>query len=162
MAAEPSTGRGDVGGAGPAVRADDEVAQGGHDRGAVAGADLGEVLGEGDVADLVQPVLDAPVRADGVGELARAGRLAGQISDRIDRFGAPRPGGSSLAIAGDLDGQRGAGEADSGRDRGHLDGAGLDPPVGLPVVPSATGTSVQGSPDSWPTRVGWFALTVSR
>ncbi len=36
---------------------------GGHDAGTGAGADPGGVLGEGDVADVVQPVLDAPMPA---------------------------------------------------------------------------------------------------
>jgi hypothetical protein len=45
---------GDVGGAGEAVSADCEVAQYGHHGGAVSGADLGEVLGEDDIAHLLQ------------------------------------------------------------------------------------------------------------
>jgi hypothetical protein len=39
--------------------ADGEVAQAGHGAGGGAGAELGGVLGEGDIADVVQP-LDAP------------------------------------------------------------------------------------------------------
>ena len=41
---------GDVGGAGLAVAAEGEVAQGGHDGWAVAGADLAVVFGEGHIA----------------------------------------------------------------------------------------------------------------
>jgi hypothetical protein len=56
-----------------AEHADDQVAQAGHDVGACAGADLGGVLTEGDVAKAVQR-LDRPVPAQqvGVGQ-ARAG-----------------------------------------------------------------------------------------
>ena len=49
-----TAGAGDVAGASQAVTADREVSQGGHDRGPVAGADLGKVLAEGDIADPVQ------------------------------------------------------------------------------------------------------------
>jgi hypothetical protein len=67
---------GDVDGPGLAEHADDQVAQGRHDAGSGAGADLGGVLGEGGVADVVQP-LDAPVAAQQVGEPGRAGQLEG-------------------------------------------------------------------------------------
>jgi hypothetical protein len=53
---------------GPAEHADGEVAQAGHHVGAGAGANLGGVLGEGGVADVVQAVLDRPVPAEVVGE----------------------------------------------------------------------------------------------
>jgi len=43
--------------------ADGGVAEGGHDLGAVADADLGVVFGVGDVAHPVQAVLDRPVTA---------------------------------------------------------------------------------------------------
>jgi hypothetical protein len=72
MSADVSAGGGDVGGAGESVDADGQVAQGGHGGGAGAGADLGVVLGEGDVADPVQAVLDAPVAAEGGGDLIGA------------------------------------------------------------------------------------------
>lgn len=48
---------------------DGQVADGRHGPGRVAGADLGGVLGEGDVADVMQR-LDAPVAADEVGQAA--------------------------------------------------------------------------------------------
>jgi len=46
-----------------------EVAQGGHDLGAVAGADPGGVFAAGDFADVVEG-FDAPVAADPSGEQA--------------------------------------------------------------------------------------------
>ncbi len=75
MAADASARGGDVGGAGEAVEADGEVSQGCHHGRTVAGTDLGEVFGEGDVADPVQPILDAPVGSEGVGELGGLGWL---------------------------------------------------------------------------------------
>jgi hypothetical protein len=47
-------GRGDVGGPDDAVAAEGQVAQGGHIRGAVPGADLGQVLGSAGDVDPVQ------------------------------------------------------------------------------------------------------------
>ena len=58
-----AAGSGDVAVPGQAMQGDGEVPEGGHDSGAVAGADLGCVLGVGDVADVVQG-LDLPVPAD--------------------------------------------------------------------------------------------------
>ena len=57
MAADVAAGGGDVGGPDESVDADGEVAQGRHDRGAIAGAHLGVIFGEDDVADPVQPVV---------------------------------------------------------------------------------------------------------
>jgi len=57
-----SGGLGDVGPAGQAEQADGGVAQGRHHVGRVAGADLGAVLIEGDIADPVQPVRPASGR----------------------------------------------------------------------------------------------------
>jgi hypothetical protein len=51
-------GGSDAGFSAQAQDGDGQVAQAGHDAGAVAGADLGAVLVVGDVADPVQPVLD--------------------------------------------------------------------------------------------------------
>ena len=51
-----SESRGKVVGAGEAVQADHEVAQGGHDLWGGTGAYLGLVFGEGHIADPVQPV----------------------------------------------------------------------------------------------------------
>jgi hypothetical protein len=52
-------GSGQVDRPSPAQRADDQVAQAGHDVWGGAGADLGAVLGEGGVAEVVQAVLDS-------------------------------------------------------------------------------------------------------
>src|SRR5674536_390474 len=58
-----SEGCGDVGGLGQAQDGDREVAQAGHDAGAVAGADLGQVLAERHVADPMESVSYTHLRA---------------------------------------------------------------------------------------------------
>jgi hypothetical protein len=60
----------------PAQHADDQVAQG---RRSGAGAELGGVLGEGGVAEVVQR-LDRPVPAQRVGEPGGAGQSGGPAS----------------------------------------------------------------------------------
>ena len=84
MAADDAAGLGDVGRAGGAVQADREVPKGRHDGWAVAGTDLGAVFVEGHIAYPVQAILDAPVRAERVGELLCVGRVEAQVGDRVD------------------------------------------------------------------------------
>jgi hypothetical protein len=60
----------------PAEGADDEVAQASHDLRAGPGPDLGGVLGEGHVADVVQAVLDRPMLTQQAGEPGRPSRPA--------------------------------------------------------------------------------------
>ena len=60
------------------MRPGGQVAQGGHDLGAVTGAQLVAVLIEDDVSDPVEPVLDSPVPLDPGGNLLRLGLLHGQ------------------------------------------------------------------------------------
>jgi hypothetical protein len=72
---------GDVDRPRPAQHPDDQVAQGRHDVRAAVGANLGGVLGEGDVADVVQR-LDGPVPTDKIGEASGAGLLERQAGDR--------------------------------------------------------------------------------
>ena len=57
----------------PAEHADGEVTQAGHNVGAGPDADLGAVLGEGDVADVMQR-LDRPVPAQVVSEASRSSK----------------------------------------------------------------------------------------
>lgn len=83
MAADVATRGGDVGRAGDPVEAGGEVVQGGHEGGARPGADLGVVLGEDDVADVVQPVLDAPGSADRIGDLIGPEIWPGHVGDRV-------------------------------------------------------------------------------
>jgi hypothetical protein len=96
---------------------------------AAAGADLGGILGEGDVADVVQG-LDGPVPPDEVGEAGRAGLLERQAGDRLDGHGLEPPGaGLQIAgLAGDLQDLRHVGEADV-VDADDLEGAHLDAAV---------------------------------
>jgi hypothetical protein len=72
-----------------AEQTDGEVAQAGHVTGARAGPDVGAVLGEGDIADVVRAALDRPVPSEVVSELGRAGLLEGNAGDRVDRHGPP-------------------------------------------------------------------------
>src|SRR4029450_4078672 len=96
-------GSGEVDWPGAAQRADGQVAQAGHDLGAGAGAQLGGVLGEGGVAQVVPAVLDRPVPAEVVGEAGRAGLGEGEAGNRIDRYGPPPPGPKLAGSAGDLE-----------------------------------------------------------
>lgn len=64
-----SVGVKDVGVAGEAEEPDGGRSDRGHDAGRLAGADLGVVLVVSDVADPVQPVLDAPVSSDLRGQI---------------------------------------------------------------------------------------------
>jgi hypothetical protein len=58
---------------GAAERANDQVAQAGHDLRAISGAQTGGVLGEGQIPDVVQAILDRPVPPDELGEPGGAG-----------------------------------------------------------------------------------------
>jgi hypothetical protein len=60
------TGGGDAGGFGEFHDRDGEVADRGHDLGAVASADMGVIFAVSDVADVVQG-FDVPVAADPFG-----------------------------------------------------------------------------------------------
>lgn len=71
-----------------------EVAKGGKDLGCRAGADAAGVLAQGDVADQVKPVFDAPVRAGQAQELFRPHprtRQTGDGVDNLDAFLVPKP-----------------------------------------------------------------------
>lgn len=113
------------------VEADCEVAERGHDLCAVAGSDLGVVLGEGHVADPVWPVFYGPVPADRVGELGGGGVVVGKVGNCVHGLPADLGAGKRPAGAGDLDRQRGVGEDVPGRDGSKLDGPGLDSAVAL-------------------------------
>ena len=62
-----------------AERADDQVAQAGHDLWGSAGPQLPGVLGDGHVPDPVQAVLDRPVATDEVGEPGGAALAWGRL-----------------------------------------------------------------------------------
>jgi hypothetical protein len=116
-------GSGDVGVPGHLHDSDGQVAQGGHDLGAVAGTDLGGVLAVGDVADVVQG-FDAPVAADPPGQVGGAGLGDGQAGDPVGGDGPPFPR-QLPGPPGDGDGLGCVREGQPGCDGGCLDRAGL-------------------------------------
>jgi hypothetical protein len=103
-----------------AERADDEVAQAGHDLRCGPGADLGAILGEGDVADPVQAVLDLSSRlrlwnvtVEGFGEAGvdTGGAAPGScqsIAELVDLLGRseqdPPVRGACLLTSGEVSG----------------------------------------------------------
>jgi hypothetical protein len=93
----------------------------------VGGAELGGVLGEGDIADVVQR-LDAPVAADVVGQAGGACLGGVQVGDGVHGHGPPPVAGKWPDSAGDADGLGGVGEVQAS-DRGDLQVADLDPAV---------------------------------
>jgi hypothetical protein len=76
------------------------------------GADLGGVLGEGRIADVVQAVLDRPVPAQQVGQAGRAGQFERQAGDRIDGHRPPPSAAKVAGLAGDLEDLGGVREAE--------------------------------------------------
>lgn len=70
---------GDVGVACQPQGADGEVAEADHDAWRGAGAHSGGVLTVGDVANVVEPVLDAPVVADELGDRGGSARSPGRL-----------------------------------------------------------------------------------
>jgi hypothetical protein len=64
-----------------------------------AGADLAGVLGEGDIAEVVQR-LDTPVASHVVGQAGGACPSGGEAGDRIHRHGAPAAAGKGAAPGG--------------------------------------------------------------
>jgi hypothetical protein len=121
---------GDVGGAGQAQRADGEVAQGRHGAGQVAGAGLGGIFSKRHVTHMVQAVFDHPVPANVAGELGRAGGAESKARHGVHGDGAPPAAAWVTHTAGDLQGLGGVGEVEF-PDAGDLEGAQLDPAVGV-------------------------------
>lgn len=78
---------GDVIVAGQSEQAEHGIAQRCHHLRASGGSDLRVILGVGDVANPVQAVLDVPVSAQPVGDLAGLGIGRGQRSDGVDGLG---------------------------------------------------------------------------
>src|SRR5205814_7686482 len=120
-----SGGAGDVGLAVCAVVSDRGVTEGGHDGGAAAGAGMVKVFAEGDVADVVDLVLDQPFVAGPVLQVDGLGVLGGQ-GDGVEG-GFPGGLGADGAGTGDPDGLLGVGgrQAAGGGHGEGLDGAGL-------------------------------------
>ncbi|HSL09596.1 MAG TPA: hypothetical protein VK887_16700 [Pseudonocardiaceae bacterium] len=73
----------DVGPAGEAEEADRDVSHGGHDLRGGAGADLGSVFVEGDVADMVLTVFDGPMSAVEGEDVGGVGLAGGEAGDAV-------------------------------------------------------------------------------
>ena len=110
-----AAGGGDAGVPGDLEDGDGEVAQGGHDLGAAAGAGLGGVFAVGDIADVVQG-LDLPVAAYPSGELGGGGLGDRQAGDRVNGDRPPFPAGQGPSPAGEADGLGGVREGQPGGD----------------------------------------------
>jgi hypothetical protein len=117
----------------------------GHDLRAGPGPDLGGVLGEGHVADVVQAVLDRPMPTQQVGEPGGAGLGVGQARNRVDDHGPPPPGAKVAGLAGDLNDLRAVREPEP-TDRDRLEGAQLDPAVRAVAGAVQDGHPVPGQP----------------
>src|SRR2546430_121259 len=137
--------------------ADREVAQAGHGSGRVAGADLGGVLGVGDVADVVQR-LDRPVAADVAGYLGWPGLHGGEAGDGVYGDRAPLLRLLVADPAGDPDGLHGVREVQAvAAEDLHAAALGAALPTGVGLV-------LNGNLPPWPgfhlsAHVGPVALT---
>ena len=143
---------------GQADEADGEVAQGGHDLGSVAGAQLVAVLVEDDVAHLVEPVLYGPMASGPGGDGLGLGLVHGKGADQVDHLDVLPPLDGSGAS--DPDHLGGAGEVDPGGGLDGLDGAPHRLPWPVSTLETA-GTSFQGSFSRARFRPGWLFFTVS-
>ena len=113
--------------------ADGEVAQGGHDLGSVAGAQLVAVLVEDDVSDPVEAVLDGPMPSGPGGDQFGRGVGHGEGADQVGHLGGRPPAAAALVDgsgAADPDHLGGAGEVDPRGGLDGLDGAPHPAPVG--------------------------------
>src|SRR6478672_5241884 len=81
-----AAGVGDVGASGQAQGADRQVSEGRECSGCGAGAQLGGVFIEGDVADPMQAIFHDPVPSFVVVELRGAGQVGGQAGDPVHDF----------------------------------------------------------------------------
>lgn len=104
------------------------VAQAGHGAGCVAGADLGCVLVQGNVPQVVHG-FHSPVLPDVLGQVGGGGLVHRQVGEGVDAFQGEPAGGQDAASADDLQDLVGVGEGQVG-DGGHLDPPDLVAAVG--------------------------------
>jgi len=133
----------------------------GHDLRAAAGAQLGDVLGEGHGTDVVQAVLDRPVPWQEVGEPGGAGVGMGEAGDRVHHHGPPPSGAKLAGGAGDLDDLGGVREAEVVHGDG-LEDAQLHSAVAAVAGTIQLGDAMPGNAGTAVSSVGWLALTTSR
>ena len=122
---------GDIGDVAAAEQGDGGVAAGGECLGSSTGADLGAILIEGDVADVMALVLDAPVAAR-EGEEGGGIRLSsGEAGDGVSDFALDLAGGLTDALSLDpadlLDMRPGLADAPGVTNTGILSGIGQSP-----------------------------------
>ena len=99
--------------------------KGGHDLRGRPSADLGPVFVEGDVAHVVDPVLDGPVPADDLGELGWFDLVEVEVGEGVDGLGLDLAAARSTSSS-HADGLPGVRERQPSRRSDHLDRAGLD------------------------------------
>ena len=110
VAAAMAQRRGDVADLGEAQQADRQIAQRGHELRRGALADLGAVLVEGPVADIMQAVFDRPVAADQLEQTFRRGLSRREAGDPIAHLLAPQRAGERAHAALDPEGLLEVGE----------------------------------------------------
>lgn len=144
-----------------AVDPDSDVAQACHHARSRAGADAGAVFAVGDVAHVVQAVLDAPVTAQHPSQIARPCLLAGEAGDgERDVSLADWRAGECRPFTDDHDHLPSRWEAGQRRVRGHLDyaqGSLLDAPVAA-IVLDMVGPSVRPRAIDQPLAERWLVV----
>src|SRR5437879_293648 len=87
MRGKGTSGGGNLGQARAMQQGDRQIATSGENLRRVGGAKTGAVFLEGDIADVMRTVFDAPMATDESQKLERRGKLRREISDEIDDLG---------------------------------------------------------------------------
>jgi len=89
-AGEIARGPGDVAGSGQSQETEGQIAESGHDLGAVSFADLGPIFVKSDVPDMMDFVLDGPVATNEVEDGLGAVSPGGETANAIDHLATDR------------------------------------------------------------------------